>query len=176
MLRVGTLQDLLITDQQGKHRILNILDLPMGGATIPMPPQYRCVMPTPFCLPHSRLCRHLASNEQAWQETRDVEGLVPDAKFPSDDTLWATAATENATTWSHIDDHGMGTIIQVMAGYKYWVILHPKRNQGSAVVDMGSINAFNDKVWSTDNICDAFWEYEGVLLGPGDTLYVNFLF
>jgi hypothetical protein len=39
------------------------------------------------------LCRHFASNEQAWWEMRDVEGLVPDAKFPSDNTLWATATT-----------------------------------------------------------------------------------
>lgn len=177
MLRVGTLQDFLITDKQGKRRILNALDLPMGGATVPMPPQYRCVMSAPVRLiTYLTLCRHFASNEQAWWEMRDVEGLVPDAKFPSDDTLWATAATQNATTWNHIDDHGMGTIIQVMAGYKYWVILRPKHDQGSALVDMGSINAFNDESWMADDVGNAFWEYEGVLLGPGDTLCVNFLF
>ena len=42
MLRVGTLADLLVTNERGERRILNV-DLPMGGAIVPMPPQYRCV-------------------------------------------------------------------------------------------------------------------------------------
>jgi hypothetical protein len=47
LLRLGTLKDLLAKDKQGKRRILNVLDLPMGGAPVPMPPQYRWVI-----LPH----------------------------------------------------------------------------------------------------------------------------
>ena len=43
MLHRGTLQDLLESDDGRTCRGLNILDLPMGGAPIPMPPQYRFV-------------------------------------------------------------------------------------------------------------------------------------
>jgi hypothetical protein len=103
-----------------------------------------------------------------------MRGVLPSVQFPSDAMTWATASTRGATTWSHIDDHGMGTVIQVMAGYKYWVIHRPKYNdQGFPLVDMGSIDAFNDRSWKEGDISDACWEYEGVLLGPGDTLWVN---
>jgi len=40
MLHFGTLADLLVTDKNGNRRILNVLDLPLGGAPIPYPPQY----------------------------------------------------------------------------------------------------------------------------------------
>jgi hypothetical protein len=46
MLRIGTLADLLVKDKRGEPRVLNMLDLPMGGATVPMPAHYRCVILT----------------------------------------------------------------------------------------------------------------------------------
>jgi len=119
--------------------------------------------------------RHLASNEQAWQEARDLPGMMS-VNFPNDDTLWATAATQNATTWTHIDDHGMATIIKIMAGFKYWVILRPKFDRTDLGLngDMGSINAFaSDSGWTPEGPCDTLWDHEAVLLGPGDMLYVN---
>ena len=99
-----------------------------------------------------------------------MRGILASARFPSDDMTWATVSTRGATTLTHMDDHGMGTVIQVMAGYKYWVILRPKCDRRDRpLVDMGSVNAFDGASWDF-----ARWEYEGVLLGPGDTLWVNF--
>jgi hypothetical protein len=40
MLHLGTLADLLALDGDGKRRILNVLDLPLGGAPLQHPPQY----------------------------------------------------------------------------------------------------------------------------------------
>ena len=91
--------------------------------------------------------------------------------FPSDDMLWGTAATQDATTWSHIDDHGMATIVKIMTGRKYWVVMCPKQSAcrpGSAG-DMGSINAFPD-TWDPAGACGDLWDHEGVLLEAGDTL------
>jgi hypothetical protein len=57
--------------------------------------------------------RHLATNEQAWQESHDLPGMTY-ITFPADAMLWATAAT----SWGHINDHGMAMIIKVMTGRK----------------------------------------------------------
>jgi hypothetical protein len=46
MLYFGTLQDLLKPQDELNGDSLNILDLPMGGAVIPPPPQYRYNVPT----------------------------------------------------------------------------------------------------------------------------------
>jgi hypothetical protein len=40
MLKMGTLDDLLRVDEQGKQPILNVLDIPLGGAATHMPPQF----------------------------------------------------------------------------------------------------------------------------------------
>jgi hypothetical protein len=116
----------------------------------------------------------LASNEQAWQETRDLPEMT-DLHFPYDAMIWGTAATRNATTWPHIDDHGMATIVKVMTGKKYWVVMRPKRDQSqqSSNGDMDSIRAFPEG-WSPSTSCHTVWDHEGVLLQAGDTLYVMF--
>jgi hypothetical protein len=41
MLYWGTLQDLLQAGDESERQGLNVLDLPMGGAVLPLPPQYR---------------------------------------------------------------------------------------------------------------------------------------
>jgi hypothetical protein len=114
--------------------------------------------------------RNLASNEQAWQETRGIPAIT-DVAFPADDMLWGTAATAHATSWGHMDDHGVATIVKVIAGSKYWVVARPKRdraNMGTAG-DMGTANAFTDE-WEPSTAGDEFWDMEGVLLRAGDTL------
>jgi hypothetical protein len=112
----------------------------------------------------------LASNEEAWQETRDVHGIMPHV-FPSDDVVWATAATRDSTTWMHIDDHGLATVVTVKAGLKYWVLAVPKKGRYNTNPngDPGSIRAFG-KGWSPSGACEMLWDHEGVLLGPGDIL------
>ena len=82
--------------------------------------------------------------------------------FPIDSTAWATAATEGATTWPHTDDYGMATIVQVMAGKKFWAVMRPKHGENSKDAWIGHLG--------DSCIADNF-DCEGVLLDAGDTLY-----
>jgi hypothetical protein len=123
----------------------------------------------------------LASNEIAWHETRDSDGLQHQP-FPGDSMIWGTASTRDATSWTHIDDHGMVTVVTVVAGLKYWVLAVPKRASDKSKSkkntskkmkdlngDMGTIKAFG-KGWSPSTACDSLWDHEAILLGPSDTL------
>jgi hypothetical protein len=99
--------------------------------------------------------------------------------YPHDEMAWGTAATQDATTYFHIDADGFLTIVIIMAGAKYWVIGYPKRNRtsDSSIGDIGSINALGpaDRPYITSDVGDDIWDHEGVLLLPGDTLYVKFM-
>jgi hypothetical protein len=94
--------------------------------------------------------------------------------FPTDAMLWGTAATKYATSWPHVDDYGLGTIIKNMSGTKYWVVARPKREEFSnqhrnLPGDLSSRHAFPD-TWNTSFAGEEMWDYEGVVLEPGDTL------
>jgi hypothetical protein len=116
------------------------------------------------------LYRHLATNEHAWQEARDLPDIAW-ANFPSDAMMWATAATAHSVTWPHIDDFGLATIVKVMAGRKYWVTIRPKSDlPAPASVDMRSTDALLDMDWEKWSASGGTWDFEGILLGPGDTL------
>lgn len=41
MLKTGTLEDLLHVGENGKQPILNILDIPLGGAALNIPTQFQ---------------------------------------------------------------------------------------------------------------------------------------
>jgi hypothetical protein len=140
MLHLGTLLDLLPCDDNNEQQALNVLDIPMGGAQTTAPPGYGSVhvyfflwgevllfAEAVFYLFYVCLRRYLATNEKAWQETRDVPAITS-INFPNDDMVWGTASTRNATTWGHIDDLGMASVIRIMTGRKYWVIMYPKRD------------------------------------------------
>lgn len=99
--------------------------------------------------------------------------------FLTDDMLWGTAATRNATSWLHIDDYGLGTAIKLMAGKQYWVLARPKKDRcpaehRNAYGDLSSRNAFPPG-WDASQPGDKYWDYEGVVLEPGDMLYVFFV-
>jgi hypothetical protein len=90
--------------------------------------------------------------------------------FPANSVLWGTAATRNATSWPHLDDHGMATIVKVMTGQKYWVVVRPKASQKSGGDgDLFSSNAFPDD-WEPDQASETLWDHEGVVLQSGDLL------
>lgn len=95
--------------------------------------------------------------------------------YPADDMLWATAATQSATTWGHIDDHGLGTIVKIKTGRKYWVVMCPKPNPAppGSDGDMGSINAF-PSAWQPSGSSVELWDHEAILLEAGDILYVQY--
>jgi len=119
------------------------------------------------------LVRALASNEEAWQATRGLPEILPNASFPSDTMLWGTAATKDATTWTHIDDHGLATVVKVMTGRKYWVTMQRKGVRGAkeTLGNMGTIDAFGpSSAWRPSSSCSNLWDHEGVVLEAGDTL------
>jgi hypothetical protein len=115
----------------------------------------------------------LASNEEAWQETRDAPGMMPTV-HPSDQVVWGTAATKDSTTWTALNDHGTCMAISVIAGHKFVVLASLKRERpkGDPFGDLGTIRGFGtpqSEKWSSVEECQKLWDLEGVLLGPGDT-------
>src|SRR5262245_42264586 len=103
-----------------------------------------------------------------------MDGLMP-SPFPADAMEWATASTQDSTSWIHIDDHGLATVSCIRAGFKYWVLAVPKQKKakgglGGLSGNMGSIKAFDPKGWTPQGACDKLWDFEGVLLAPGDVL------
>jgi hypothetical protein len=88
--------------------------------------------------------------------------------------VWATAATRNATTWLHMDDHGMATVVKIVAGMKYWVVSREKCISSTGIrSDIGSSKVFLNEgmVWEVEMANDALWDHEGILLKAGDILY-----
>jgi hypothetical protein len=79
--------------------------------------------------------------------------------FPADSTAWAAAATEGATTWPHTDDYRMATLVKVMAGRKFWVVMRPKIGETSKDAWIGHLSNNVDH-----------YDCKGVLLDAGDTL------
>jgi hypothetical protein len=168
MLRKGNLKELL---EPKNGVVLNALDIPMGGAPLESPPQYLYVL-TLFVVLNLfaqafENIRHLASNEHAWQMTKELTEISTKA-FPHDTMMWGTAATKQATTWPHVDDCGTATVVKIVAGHKYWVIMRPKLHNSSSG-DMGTIKTFSKSIQPTEP-CDKIWDCEGVLLGPGDMM------
>ena len=126
-----------------------------------------------FCMPTSTFSV-LASNEEAWQETRDLHGMMSMA-YPYDELVWGSASTQDSTSWIPFNDFGTCMSITVIVGFKYVVLAVPKgkQTQGNPLGDLRSIRAFGKpdmESWSPTDSCHELWNHEGVLLGPGDTL------
>jgi hypothetical protein len=119
----------------------------------------------------------LASNEQAWQETRDLPAVVAGI-YHNDETEWATAANKHAVSWLHQDDAGTATSSTPITGMKYWVVARPKdRADNDPAGNMGSIHAFgqvghgySEQDYFAGHAYTDLWDYEGILLRPGDIL------
>jgi hypothetical protein len=86
---------------------------------------------------------------------------------------WDLAGTAHAVTVLHIDSDGFATFIEVMCGKKLWAVYHP-----SSTLPLSSTNVFMySDVFQLDQIPrNAPFDLEGVVLRPGDLLYVLFLF
>ena len=106
------------------------------------------------------------------QATCGMAGL-PDMNPLTDETCWGTDALRHATSWSHIDDEGFGTVVTNMVGSKYWVLARQRRDapEGSKEGDMGTKLAFGKTIrpWSAS---DQDLKHEGMLLTPGTVLCV----
>lgn len=106
--------------------------------------------------------RHIASNEQAWNATRQYPGITLNKDF-GNVLVWGTASTKYTTTHFHIDDQGFGTMVTVTSGGKYWVV----GRQADSTVSFGSSKVFD--YWSATEV-DGRFELEGVLLELGSVL------
>lgn len=137
--------DLLLSHRAGdKGSILNALDLPLPGA------------------PHFPL--KIASDVQAFNSTLDMPSCGRDVLYPVPSMKWALAATTGAHHAWHIDCNGFGTVIDVQAGYKWWVVAEEK-----TVGDFASISLFLDN-FSVDKVNEHKWLIEAILLAPGSRL------
>jgi len=111
----------------------------------------------------------LASNEEAWHEAREEKGINSSLTFPSDQVVWARASTRDSISPMQLDSDGFATSIDVVTGKIYCVLGSSRRDPNGTIMegDLGSIRAFKD--FSSD-VCQSQWEFEGVLLCPGDVL------
>lgn len=172
-LRSGSLQDIyeMSTVSERTHWV-NILDVPLGDTSVPVPPQYRYVGRILMNIGLSFNCggRHLTTLERAMQETRGMAGF-PSLDPRNEDTSWATVALKHCVTWPHMDDEGFGTVVTNRVGSKYWVVARQRRDapSGSLHGDMGTMKAIGDSVMPTSAQQDIY-EHEAVLLLPGTVL------
>jgi len=91
---------------------------------------------------------------------------------PHDDLSWGLAATEGATSWVHMDDDGLATVIVVKTGVKWWVVLKPRKDSSGDVLsgDLGTSKAY-PLSWSVEETSGKNnFDAEGVLLPAGSVL------
>lgn len=147
MLSTGTLQELLDNVQENSPVALNVLDLPLGDAAVPIPPMFT----------------DLATDAYSTPCVKDLVKI-----WDLRDTLsWGTAATKNAVSWFHIEDDGFATAVSVQAGSKWWVLADRIRDDPRSD-DMRDTKAFDG--WKVRHIDGKRWRLEGVLLVPHSTL------
>lgn len=114
--------------------------------------------------------RALDSGELAWHLTRGLAGCRVERNL-KDDTTWGLAGTKGATSLTHIDDDGLATVVRIMAGSKYWVVMNSKTPQddNDYAGDLKSIDAFPVN-FSYGDSGAGYFEGEGILLTTGDVL------
>lgn len=141
MLRLGKLRDLLRNVEENSPVAMNVLDLPLGRATVPVPPLYLDVATDAYCV---NLVKHLI-------EIVDT----------GDATCWGTAGTVDALSWGHIDDVGLSTSVSVQAGSKYWVLAR-RKNANPRADEMSDFRTFDG--WKVDDIDKTTWDVEAIHL------------
>jgi hypothetical protein len=96
-----------------------------------------------------------------------VQQIAP----PANTLLWATAATAHASSWFHLDDHGMATTVNVESGMKLWIVARPKPgHRDTAYTNFGAARPFSE--WEPHFAGEDFFDHEAVLLTAGDSLLV----
>lgn len=125
--------------------VLNFLDIPMGDSSaVDVPPGFL----------------NIASEEYALNPTK---AMVGNDDF-RDDLIWSTVSNKHAASTGHIDDMGLCTSTNTMAGGKVWAIETPL----SADDDMTHIHAFDhcpNGTFDSSKVC-----YELVYLPPNCVL------
>ena len=126
-LQWGNLRNLAVASRDlGSELVLNVLSLPLGEISVPVPPKYRSVsLHSFYCSTYLHAVqRALASHEHAWQVSNGRPRFVPNLTM-SNDLIWGTAALQHAVSWTHIDAEEFNTMISIETGSKYWVVGWP---------------------------------------------------
>lgn len=112
----------------------------------------------------------MASQEKAWHETQGLPGCKKERNL-RDETDWAIAGNKGVTSLTHIDDDGFATVVRVMAGSKYWVLMDSREPSDDEDFsgNLSSINAFPFN-FSYGHAGDGYFKAEGLHLVAGDTL------
>lgn len=147
MLKRGTLQDLIDHVQADSAVALNVLDLPQGRSAVPIPPMFADISTDAYTVPYVKKL----------VKVRDLRDALS----------WATAGTDGAVSWFHIDDDGFCTVVFVQAGGKWWV-LADRIQDDPLRDDMGDIGAFDG--WGVRDIDAKRWTLEAVHLQPKSVL------
>ncbi|KAF8872168.1 hypothetical protein BD779DRAFT_1477708, partial [Infundibulicybe gibba] len=137
----------------GKGKILNVLDCPMGDAVI--------------------LKRNSFSSDlHAQWITKKLPDCGATEPLPGDDIRWGLAATSGASHWFHIDSDGFGTYIDVQTGGKLWIIARPKIKGGSHA-DFAKIDLLLSSNFDISEPGTEQWDLEAVFLEPGTRLIMR---
>ena len=145
-LRVGTLEDILNMAQDPNGAIINGL---------------------PFPLPLSTVKRDKLSGEiEAWRLTEGLPFCGNKALYPTSDMRWGLAATAGARHWIHLDCEGLGTIVELLCGLKWWILFKPHLH--SEPDSTAHVDLFLDDF--DPSVVVKTWDVEAVLLTPGTRL------
>jgi hypothetical protein len=95
----------------------------------------------------------------------------PNTPYPTGHMRWGLGGTAHVVSTLHMDSDGLATIVRVVCGKKLWALYHP-----SPRLPLSNINAFLlPATFQLDRIPPkAKSGLEGVVLRPGDMLYVWF--
>jgi hypothetical protein len=104
-----------------------------------------------------------SSDVEAWLATEGLPYCDQEALFPTADMRWGLAATKGARHWIHIDSDGMGTIVDVLCGARWWLLFTPAEEYD--LTNFGDIDQFFHQFDVTKP--PAHWDVEAVYLQPG---------
>jgi len=145
-MRIGTLRQVLQVARSSDGPILNALSFPRPLAG---------VKPSP-----------ISSEVEAWRATEGMKFCKPAAHFPVGEMRWGLAATAGGRHYLHVDNDGLGTVIDVKTGAKLWIICTP--NDGQDKRAFASITQFLEDFDVTK--IDKRWKAEAIYLTSGTRL------
>ena len=117
-----------------------------------------------FPLPLSEIRKSTFSSDiEAWLVTEGLPYCDHEAVYPTPDMRWGLAATKGARHWIHVDSDGLGTIVDVLCGGRWWLLFTPSKNFD--LTNFGDIDHFFFD-FDVTNPPD-HWDVEAVYLQPG---------
>lgn len=150
MLTKGRLRDLLRDGGEGPSVAKNVLDLPLGYATVAVPPLFQDISTDSHTY---NIVKHLLK----------IRNLA-------DVKCWGTGSTRDALSWFHFDDEGFLTVVWVQAGSKYWVLAN-RLKEDHRWDEMSNIDTLRG--WDVSTIDEDHWELEAVQLDSSCVLSGN---